>query len=250
MTPNIQLVLALGKSQIPLVADLYWIRSIALTTELRTPNQGKVLIRWCRFVSELDPQFVWPYLLGGLLGVMSTDAQTHYNVNEANELLAAGLERLPDEPRLAIFLSYNQLELQHDSKAAAQTLRRGSMGPRAPPFMAQLATRLMAQSGDFDSAREFAFQLANSQDELSRAFFQRRLQEIERDEGLARAQAAVDTYRAARGRPPESLLQLSLEGFLPEIPVDPLGGTLSIDPVTGIVSSTSGSRLKANIPTQ
>lgn len=247
LTPNSQLVRALGKSQLPLVSDLYWIRAISVTTHQRVPADGKDLVAWCRFVTELDPHFVWPYLLGGLLGVM-TLGDTHYNVPEANELLEAGLEQLPHEYRLAVYLSFNQLELQHDVSAAAQTLQRGAAAPGAPPFLAQLATRLLAQSGSFDSAKAFAEELAKSDDPLTREFFQHRLKEIERDEGLTRAQAAVGAFQLARGKPPESLLQLSLEGFLAEIPIDPLGGTVSLDPNTGLVSSTSGSRLQANQP--
>lgn len=246
MTPNASVVRALSKSHRSLVADLYWIRAIGITTRQKVPADGKTLIRWCRFVAELDPNFVWPYVMGGLLGTMNLQG-THYNVTEANELLAMGVEQLPDEPRLAVYLSFNQLELLNDVKGAALTLQRGARSPKAPPFMGQLATRLLAQTGAFEAARTFAQQLAQSDDPVTREFFQRRLLEIGRDEAVARAQQAVDDFRAARGHLPASLIQLSLEGFLPELPVDPLGGTLVLD-AAGVVSSTSGHRLEARKP--
>lgn len=243
--PNAQLLQLLGRSHISMVSDLVWIRAIGLSIDLRVPADGLALIAWCRLATDLDPKFVWPYIFGGLLGTMSY-ASGDFNVKEAEALLQRGEEQLPNDFRLPLYLSFNQLHLEHDVEAAAQTLRRGARIPGAPTFMALLATRLLAQTNAFDAAHEFAEQLeAQASDPSERAFFQRRRQEIERDERLVLLQHAVDAFRAAKGRVPQTLSEVQAEGFLTEVPVDPLGGQFLLD-ANGAVTATSGARLQAH----
>ena len=130
--------------------------------------------------------------------------------------------------------------------AAAQTLRRGALNPGAPLFMAQLATRLLAQNDDFAAAGAFAEQLEeNATDPEVREVFARRRLEIERDRRLVMLQKAAEAFKAARGQPPQTLMQLLSEGFLTELPEDPLGGQFTLAP-DGTVVSPSGARLEAH----
>lgn len=244
--PNPELIRLAGRSHLSLVADLFWIRTIATSINLKVPADGLVLIAWAQLVTDLDPQFPWPYLLGGLLGPMSF-GDRNYNVAEANALLEKGMAAMPNEFRFPMYLSYNQLHLQGDVAGAAQTLRRGARAPGAPPFMAQLATRLLAQTNAFDAARSFAHELEDSSpDPEVREFFRKRKLEIERDETITRLQAAVDAFHERNGRWPTSLEQLVAEQALMAVPPEPLGGVYYLD-AEGRVQSTSGKRLEANI---
>lgn len=245
--PSVALLKALGAAQRSLVTDLVWIRAIAVSAKMRDPADGKALIEWCRVVAALDPRFPWSYLVGGLLGQMTYDGK-NYNVKEAAAMLEQGMRALPDDHRFAMYLAYNQLMLQKDALAAAATLQRGSSAPRAPPYMAQLATRLFAQEGSFDAARAFASALTQSADPETRAFFEYRLLEIARDERLARVRDAVERYSAARLRLPASVQALIDEGFLSGAPLDPLGGTIRVNPETGAVTTDSGEPLRALFP--
>lgn len=243
--PNASVIRALGKSHLSLVSDLFWVRTIGVSINLKVPADGLALIGWCQFVTDLDRTFLYPYLMGGLIGPVLV-GDTYSNVNEANALLQKGVEALPAEHRLAMYLSYNQLHLQKDPAAAAATLRKGSKSPTAPLFMAQLATRLMAQTDDFSAARDFAMELeTRSPDPEVREFFNQRRKELDRDAGIAALQKAVDAFRAAHeGRLPATLEALVTEGLIAAMPEDPLGGTFLLS-ADGTVSSTSGERLKA-----
>lgn len=245
--PSPGLLRALGRSHLSLVADFTWIRAIGLSTSLRVPSDGRALIAWCDLVTDLDPKFLWPYVLGGLLGAMPT-WNTPYNVKEANALLEKGLRELPQEYRLAIYLSFNQLHLLKDPAAASASLRRGAAAPGAPAFMAQLATRLMAEAGSFELAQTYAREFEeHSPDPEVRQFFARRRLELERDQLLAVLQRAADAFRAARGRAPLSVGELALGGFLKDgVPRDPLGGEFGFD-TEGRAFSTSGEALRAYI---
>lgn len=243
--PNPQPVQLLGKSHISLIADLFWIRAIGVTINLKVPADGAVLLVWCDFVTELDPRFIYPYILGALLAPMSSSAG-NYNVKESAALLRKGIKNIPGDHRLALYLSFNQLHMERDPKAAAQTLREGARIPKAPAFMGQLATRLLAQTDDFESARAFADELAqNSSDPEVRALFEHRRLEVERDRLLVMLQRAIDAYQSAQGHPPESLMQLLSEGYIAELPEDPLGGEFRLG-TDGKVVAPSGNRLKVH----
>lgn len=163
--PNPLLIQMVGRSHISLIADLFWIRAIGVSTSLKVPADGRVLIAWCGLVTELDPHFVWPYIFGGLLGPMpGATTATWYNVREGNALLSRGMAHIPGDFRLPLYLSYNQLQLDHDTGAAAETLRRGALEPKAPIYLAQLATRLLAQTDAFEAAHAFASQLEEKLD--------------------------------------------------------------------------------------
>ena len=218
--PNPLLIQMVGRSHISLIADLFWIRAIGVSTSLKVPADGRVLIAWCGLVTELDPHFVWPYIFGGLLGPMpGATTATWYNVREGNALLSRGMAHIPGDFRLPLYLSYNQLQLDHDTGAAAETLRRGALEPKAPIYLAQLATRLLAQTDAFEAAHAFASQLEESStDPTVRAFFEHRRMEIERDQMLFTLQQGVDAFRQARGQLPTSLMQLLSEGFVEEAP--------------------------------
>jgi hypothetical protein len=245
--PNAGIIRALSRSHLSMVADLFRIRAIATTITLKTPADGRTLIAWCDLVTELDPQFVWPYVMGGLLGPMSL-GNTHYNVKEGNALLQRGVDSLPNDFRLPLYLSYNQLHLEHDFKGAAETLRRGARIPGAPMFMALLATRLLTQTNEFTAATAFADELEQgSPDPEVRAFFKRRRLEVERDRQTAAVQAVVDEYKRMRGFLPATLEQLLNESVLTALPEDPLGGTFLLD-ADGQVRSTSGDRLQVHFP--
>ncbi len=242
--PSADLIRGMARSHISLVSDLLWIRAIGLSITLRTPAEGRALIAWCALITELDPHFFWPYVLGGLLGPMRFGDKV-YNTLEGNALLQRGLANLPSEYRLAMYLSYNQLHLDHDPASAARTLLLGARAPNAPVFMGQLATRLLAQGDSFEAARSFAREMEESAtDPEVRALFKRRRLEVERDEAIASLQRAVDEFKRTQGHLPRTFAELVSTGLLAELPNEPLGGAFQLSP-SGEVSSTSGERLKA-----
>ncbi len=243
--PNPEPIRLLGRSHLSLITDLVWIRTIGVAVNLKVPADGAMLLLWCGLVTDLDPKFIYPYIFGGLLAPMSSSLGNH-NVAESSALFKRGMAHIPTDYRLPLYLSFNQLHLDHDVHGAAETLRQGARIPGAPAFMGQLASRLLAQSDDFEGAQAIVGELEerSSDPELREVFARRRL-EIERDRLLTTLQGAVDTYRASRGQPPQSLMQLLSEGLITELPPDPVdGGEFELGP-DGTVTASSGARLKA-----
>lgn len=244
VVPDPRVVALVAKSHISLAADFYWIRMASSAVQSNLPYQGAQLIRWGMLVTALDSQMYWAYVMGGMLGPVKVN-DVAYNVDEAEALLLRGSLAMPDESRLGVYLSFLQLELKQNPAAAGETLLRTSKARNAPPFVAQLAARLLSQSGQYDRAREFAESLAQSGDPELTDFFARRALEIRRDELLAQIDRASEAFTQRVGRPPMSLEELVMSGLPP--PEDPLGGTISLD-AQGHAQTTSGARLKAFVP--
>ncbi|MGV3620448.1 MAG: tetratricopeptide repeat protein [Archangium sp.] len=246
MVPDARMVRALSKPVKSMVTDFYWIRMVNLSSTTRVPWEGKQLIKWGDFVTDLEPEFFYGYMVGGLLGTVDVGQDT-YNVDEAIAFLEKGITNLPDEPRLAIYQSFLLLNMKHDPVAAARTLQRASRSPRAPEYLGQLATRLYASAGDFEAASQFAREVSQNADPETRAFFETRLLEIEQEKLLVEVDAAVKTFTEKNGRAPSSLDELIDAQLLPGMPLDPLGGTISLT-AEGARASSRPSRLKAHQP--
>jgi hypothetical protein len=244
--PNSTPIKLLTKSHLSLTADLAWIRMTSMATSVKYPEDGKALIAWGRFVTDLDPQLLWAYGMGGLLGPQRLGDAVH-NLPEALDLLERGTRAIPGDFRLFLYLAYTQLDLAGDPAAAAATLRRAATVPGVPAYVGPLAARLLAQSGQFGAAREFARQMAESEDPLTRETFQRRLLEIEREEACTAIEAAARAYASERGREPAALAELVDAGLLAGPPIDPLGGQFVLQGDGGVLT-TSGPRLRAFHP--
>lgn len=243
--PNADLVKFSGKPIISLLTDLFWVRMVNLGGTVRVPWEGKQLVRWGDFITDLDPTFVHAYIMGGLLGTVDVGQET-YNLTEAEGLLEKGTRNLPHETRLAIFLAFIYLELEHAPLKAAPVLERAARNPNAPPYLAPLATRLYAQAGAFDAARAFAEAVASQAgDEETREFFQTRLLEVQQEELLQQIDAAADAFRRAQHREAASIDELVAAGLLPGRPIDPLGGELTLT-LEGARASSRPHRLQAH----
>lgn len=246
MVPDARLVRVVSKPVKSMVTDLYWIRMVNLGSSARLPWEGKQLIKWGDFVTDLEPEFYHAYMVGGLLGTIDVGDET-WNVDEAIAFLEKGIKNLPDEPRLAIYQSFLLLNMKHDPAAAARTLQRASRSPRAPAYMGQLATRLFAGAGDFDAATEFAKEVSQNADAETRAFFETRLLEIEQEKLLVEVDDAAKRFTEQNARAPQTIDELVDAGLLPGVPVDPLGGTVSLT-TEGARASSRPSRLRAHNP--
>jgi hypothetical protein len=119
--------------------------------------------------------------------------------------------------------------------------------PGAPEYLAPLAARLLAQSGQFEAARDFALELSRSDDPVTRQTFQRRLLELDREQAAVDLEVAIRAFEATRGRLPAQLAELVGAGLLLQVPADPLGGDFLVL-ADGGVATTSGDRLRAYRP--
>ena len=121
-------------------------------------------------------------------------------------------------------LGYIYFDQMHDSKAASEAFLEGSKVTGALPWMKVMAAALAQHAGEAETARYLWTQIYNSTDNPDiRANAVKRLLALRVDDEVEQLQAVVSHFERETSTMPESFLQLVQAGYLPRLPVDPLG---------------------------
>jgi len=231
LLPRLEVVRAVGAPIHHLVTDYFWIQTIQAVGKASNRGEYRDIYDYADLVTELDPKFRQVYVFAGVSIPFTRRDGKWFNTEESTRLLEKGLRNFPDHVQLRITLAYNLSTFHHQYERAATIIEEASRLPDAPEYLAGLATRLHAQSGNFDAGLELARSLAQSSPEPeTRELFERRVLELELERELKRVDAAVQTYQQREGRLPSGLQALVEAGDLPRIPDDPLGGVIQLDP--------------------
>lgn len=229
LLPRPGLLKTLFKSQQGLVTDYFWIMMLNRIGAANRPDEYRHIYDYADLVTDLDPTFWQPYFYSGITMPVHRGKGEYTNVTESSAILRKGFQHLPDNERLSFQLAYNLMFFEKKYKEAADIIKRMSQRPDAPAWYSALATRLYAQSGDFDSGLSLSMALRDgAADEETREFYARRVQEILQERVLRSIDTAIANYRAREGHLPDNLPALVAAGDLPQVPEDPLGGKLFV----------------------
>lgn len=229
LLPRPGLLKTLFKSQQGLVTDYFWIMMLNRIGAANRPDEYRHIYDYADLVTDLDPSFWQPYFYSGITMPVHRGKGEYTNVTESSAILRKGFQHLPDNERLSFQLAYNLMFFEKKYKEAADIIKWMSQRPDAPPWYSALATRLYAQSGDFDSGLSLSMALRDSAtDAETREFYARRVQEILQERLLRSIDTAIANYRAREGHLPDTLPALVAAGDLPQVPEDPLGGKLFV----------------------
>ncbi|MBX5484918.1 MAG: hypothetical protein IRZ16_24110 [Myxococcaceae bacterium] len=246
MLPRKELLNVIGASVRPMIADYFWIQLIHATGTASDRYEYRNIYDYADLVTDLDPRFEYAYVFSSTAVTYNLGKDTWVNTEESTALLEKGLRQFPKHVFLRTILAFNFSFYHRQPLRAARLLEETSRLPGAPRYLAQLATRLYAQSGAFDAGLELARTLAEgTSDPETRATFERRVKEIELERILQRIDDAIDAFERQSKRPPHDLKELVSSGFLAAVPEDPLGGTLYIGSDGRSYSSASAHRLEA-----
>ncbi|MEW6428521.1 MAG: hypothetical protein AB1568_10850 [Thermodesulfobacteriota bacterium] len=182
-------------------------------------------------VTDLDPRFWDPYLLGEM--TLPWDAGM---IEEANELLLKAAANRPEDFRPPYFLGFNAFYFQKDAKKAAPYLRQAAELPGAPGFLKALASRFSLYSRETTAGIAFLEGMLRSPlDDALRRHLEKRLSALKTIDLLERK---VEEYRRKFGSLPESVDILRQKGLIDAVPSDPYGGQFVVLP-NGRVYTTS-----------
>jgi tetratricopeptide (TPR) repeat protein len=160
-----------------LVADWYWMRSLQyvgrklMRIEDEDSLQGqrieltdselfnlKILPSLLDTTTTLDPQFMAAYEYGAvMLPLIKKD-------EDAIALLKKGMAANPTSWKLAHHLGYIYWQ-RGDYQSASETYGAGAKLPEAPPWMAALSARMMAEGGSRRMAREMYSRIYEQSDD-------------------------------------------------------------------------------------
>jgi hypothetical protein len=202
-----------------------------------TWEDSRDIYAYADLTTSLDPKF-WIVYWYAALSMPFNEGRHWQNTRESTAIVRKGLKAFPDDFKLNFILAYNLQYFEQDYLEAARLVKWLSGRPGSPPYLSALATRLLAQTGQFDSGIAMAAAMrdqATSPEE--RQFYARRILQLQQEQVLQAVDAAYERFKEREHRPPLSVEELLISGDLSTPPVDPLGGTITFD-ADGISHST------------
>lgn len=182
-----------------------------------TEADWQFVFRSLDVVTDLDPYFVDPYMLGE--GLLAWDAG---QPKLANQLLVKGTKYRTNDWRLPFFIGFNYFYFLKDYEAASDFIMTAAQLPGSDAYLKTLGARLAYYGGKSKTALLFLQQmLAENDDPLLKKRLSLRLTALERAVVI---EEAVEKFKAAKGRVPNPLSELVAAGYLAELPKDPYGG--------------------------
>lgn len=248
LLPRIEMLRVLGAGQRSLVTDYYWLQAIQAAGaggHSLEPTRYLDLFYYADLVTDLDPKFHKVYMFAGNTIPTNLGRETWVNTTEARKILEKGVKNFPEDSTLRLYLAYNLSYFHKEHAAAAEHLRIAASLPNVNKFVPELASRLLAFNRRFDAALALAESFRdNETDPELRQLFDERVQEIYREKVLVQVDDAVAAFQKREGRLPQGLSELVAKGDLPRMPVDPMGGVISIGPDGRSTSTSATLRLE------
>lgn len=204
------------------LGDLAWLQAVQVSGERKmTPGHYDRLYLLLRTVANLDPRFVLPYLLGG---IVLADSPGH--AREALEILERGWKHHPGDWRLPFYVGYTRYFSLGDPLEGAKALEAASRIPESPPYLPLLAARMYAEGRDPGTALAFLAAMVRVETDPSRLEILRgRILEVIVERDLQALETAIAAYRERTGRVPGNLSDLVREDLIPSLPQEPHGGS-------------------------
>jgi hypothetical protein len=243
--PRASTLLALFSSHRQLLADFYWLQATYRTGLAGTASEYRDIAYYTQLITDLDPDFLYAYKFGTIVPPYNLGRETWVNTAESTAMVEKGLARFPDDLQLRMLHGFNLGYFDRRFQAAADEMVRASKLPGAPEYLPALATRMYATSDAFDTALALAEAfIAQAGDEETRAFYERRRQEILLERVLKTVDHAAREFHERTGRMPATVVELYVAGDLEVPAVDPLGGDIVLDEKGKAHSTVVGKRLQ------
>ncbi len=223
--PSAKVIKALSLGYTGLMADLYWTRVVQYFggKHHERSEEYKLLAPLLEITTTLDPHLLVAYEYGAIF-LAQRPPEGAGDPQAAAALVKKGIRENPEAWRLWYSLGYIYFDEMHDSKAASDAFLEGSKVPGALPWMKVMAAALAQHAGEAETARYLWTQIYNSSDNPDiRANAVKRLIALRVDQEVERLQSVVSRFESETSTMPESFLQLVRAGYLPRLPVDPLG---------------------------
>ena len=208
-----------------LLADIYWTRAVQYFGRKHHEYslEYKLLDPFLNITTDLDPHLTVAYEFGSIF-LAQKPPEGAGMPDAAVQLVEKGIRNNPDYWRLYYQLGFIHFVERKDYEAAAHAFEAGSKVPGAHPWMKLLAARMAERGGDLETARFlWTKTYETTQDKQIRANAVAHLRALRVDDDIIHLNALVQQFREKTGRWPGSFGELRAGGYLPGIPVDPLG---------------------------
>lgn len=220
----------LSKPHLPLLIDLYFLRTLIGISEPESELRNKNLYAYGEFLTDLDRRFFHAYYFLALCTVYSVGKDQYLNGDLALKLVRKGIKQFPTDYRLRTLSAFLLTYVQHDQRAALEEFVEISRFPNAPAASIAAATAKFVENNDFDAAIATISTAMDEGGHGSMALLSDRKKQLEIERLLRELDAAIVAARAKIGRTPESLEEVVAAGEWPaEKTHDQHGGELRVE---------------------
>jgi len=224
----------------PLLADVYWIRSLQFFggTRLKplSSRNYDLLYPLLDITTTLDPRFNIAYRFGSIFlseGYPGGPGRP----DQAIALLEKGFRANPARWQYLQDIGFVHYWWLDDYRTAAAWFQKAADIPGSPWWLRSLAAVTLAQGGDRRSSRALWQSLRESADnEWLRTTATFRLAQLDALDAIDQLTAVAAAYRARTGEFPASWGALIRARLLAGMPVDPRGVAYALDAATGAVT--------------
>lgn len=218
-------------------SDLLWFQTL---NYFGKQIQSRRDLNWfghmCKLVVDLNPRANHAYeFCGSLISWVVKDPEL------SSSILTQGIENLPEKWRLRYLRGFNEWYFLTNSQAAAEDLAAAAKLPDAPPFLAGLASRLLASTDDPQTAVLYLSDLLRTTKNAdARVVIEEKLRRAILSRDIKFLEEAVQRYTSKNGAPPASFDELVSSKIISQLPNEPFGGRYVLD--SEGVHTTSGKK--------
>lgn len=215
-----------------LLADIYWTRAVQYfgRKHVLRSQEYKLLAPLLDITTQLDPHLTVAYQFGAIF-LTQPPPNGAGDPDAAIKLVQYGIRQNPDDWHLYYNLGFIYYLEKKDYADAAQAFEQGSKVPNAHPFLKLLAARMAERGGDLETARMlWTMTYENSKDKDIKANAVSHLQALQVDAEVPRLEQLAQDFFRRSGHYPENWVELVHAGYLPGIPLDPLGHPFKLAP--------------------
>jgi hypothetical protein len=214
------------------------------TTASAEAMNDRAMARLLDYTTELDPAFCGAYRFAGSALPRHTVDGKAMGVMAAEQLLQRGVRDCPNDWHVAFQLGFIESFYLGRMDKAAEAMAVASRNPKAPRYVAFLATRMAADAGAVDLGEKLAMAMeAQATEDSTREEWHARRLDLEMERHLREIEAAAQRYKDRAGAEPTSLDALVASHDLPNKPREPHGGTYKLFP-DGQAASSAAPRLR------
>jgi hypothetical protein len=208
-----------------LMADIYWTRAVQYfgSKHVLHSRQYKLLAPLLEITTQLDPQLVPAYEFGSIF-LTQPPPDGAGDPDAAIRLVQYGIQQNPNDWHLYYDLGFIFYLDKKDYPAAAKAFAQGAKVPDAHPFLKVLAARMAERGGETQTARLLwttTYETTTDRNIKSNAISHLRALDV--DEVVPRLEGVIRQYKQRSGQLPQSWVDLIRAGYLPGVPLDPVG---------------------------
>jgi hypothetical protein len=223
------------------LSDVVWLEAVQVAGN-RDMTRGDYdrLYELLGVVSNFDPKFEIPYLLGGLVLGESQD-----HAQKALEVFNRGKGQFPNDWQFPFYIGYTNYFSLGETETAGKAMAEAARLPGSPAYLPGLASRMLSEAREPGAALALLETIVRQDnDPARRAVLERRIREVTVERDLQALESAVKSYREKMGAVPRELSDLVRAGILPGIPEEPNGGRYFMEPGGKVRSDRVSQRLR------